>query len=70
MVFATFFPAPASGTLRRWGMAYIWFVFTYSYLGRLIEGGDRLGEGLFGVLLMAAIPVIKSIEAKSRRGAR
>lgn len=59
MVVVTFVPVPASAGLRRWGMAYLWTVFMFSYLGRLVENGDRRGEGAFGVLILLAIPVVR-----------
>lgn len=66
MVVATFVPVSASAQLRRWGMAYLWLVFMSSYLGRLVENGDRVGEGAFGVLVLLAILIARLFRARQR----
>lgn len=65
MVLVTFVPSHAAPALRHWGMVYLWIVFAFSYLGRAVEAGDRQGEGLFGLALLAAVPITRLARGRS-----
>lgn len=53
------------GGLRRWGMRYLWVVFAFSYLGRVLENGDRRDEGWFGLTILLAIPAVRLLRSRS-----
>ena len=56
--------------LHRWGLRYVWLIFFNSYLGRIVEGGDRVGVGVFGVtLLLGAAALRLSLVLRQRASA-
>ncbi len=57
MTYSSIRPKVWGVTVRKWGMPYLWVVFSFSYLGRIVENGSRSDEGWFGLAVLALIPV-------------
>lgn len=45
--------------LHKWGMRYVFLIFANSYIGRILEGGDRTAQGIAGTTLLALALLLK-----------
>jgi DMSO/TMAO reductase YedYZ heme-binding membrane subunit len=66
----------AQRRLGRWwkrlhltGVWYVWLIFFQSYLGRVLEGVDRLPQGVFGVTILSAALALRLAPRLLRRPA-
>lgn len=57
----------AQRRLGRWwkrlhltGIWYVWLIFFQSYLGRVLEGGDRVPQGIYGLSLLLIALLLRS----------
>ncbi len=53
--------------LHRWGLRYVWLIFFQSYLGRIVEGGERVGAGVFGTTLLVGAAGLRLAGVLRRR---
>ncbi|NNM77386.1 hypothetical protein HJG53_10765 [Sphingomonas sp. ID1715] len=66
----------AQRRLGRWwkrlhliGTWYVWLIFFQSYLGRLLEGTERMAQGAYGVTLLLLALALRLAPLKLRRHA-
>ena len=53
-------------TLHRFGIHYLWFIFTQSYVGRIFEDG-KMEEGLAGASIALAAAAIRFLAWRKKR---